>query len=402
MCILVSARLHATAAPEAPAPMIRTSTGSFHSSSLMFLVVIARSAATNPKSHTSRCWSQWTASLARNDGSYISTHNPHRQRADAANEIRIEPLWRPHDLEAKIARRISSQRMRICCSASRSPTQRWMPAPNARCCRGLARSMMNSSARSILSLVAIAGDVPHHHLVALGDPAAGEFDVVARGAAHVQHRRLIADDFGDQVRDQLAPAAHQFELFRIFDQRHQPTAHGIARGVVAADDQKRNRADEFARLQIAGRFGMREHRDQSRRPAAPSRARPTICGNIRPFWPVRRNVRFRNARRHRAKSTLAIATSDHQVSFMRSSQGKSNSVASIMLVRSIETRSTQSKVSLRGSASSTSDVRLRISGSKLARLDGATIGATVRRCAVCPGGSIRMKFGDLPPLAAGR
>src|SRR5258707_4290899 len=29
MCILVSARLHATAAPDAPAPIIRTSTGSF-------------------------------------------------------------------------------------------------------------------------------------------------------------------------------------------------------------------------------------------------------------------------------------------------------------------------------------------------------------------------------------
>ena len=65
-------------------------------------------------------------------------------------------------------------------------------------------------------------------------------------------------------------------------------------------------------------------------------------------------------------STLAIATSDHQVSFSRSSQGKSNSVASIMLVRSVETRATQSKVSLRGNASSTSAVRLRINGSRLA------------------------------------
>ena len=57
-------------------------------------------------------------------------------------------------------------------------------------------------------------------------------------------------------------AAHQFELLGVFDQRHQPAAHRVARGVVAADDQKRDRADEFAGLQIAGRFGMREHRDQ--------------------------------------------------------------------------------------------------------------------------------------------
>src|SRR6202044_289337 len=41
-----------------------------------------------------------------------------------------------------------------------------------------------------LFLVAISGDIPHHHLVAPGDPAAGKFDVVAGGPAHVQHRRL--------------------------------------------------------------------------------------------------------------------------------------------------------------------------------------------------------------------
>ena len=63
-----------------------------------------------------------------------------------------------------------------------------------------------------------------------------------------------------------------------------------------------------------------------------------------------------------------------------------------MLVRSVETRSAQSKVSLRGKASSTSQVRLRINCSKLARFDGATIGATVRRWAVWPGGSMRMKL----------
>jgi hypothetical protein len=31
-------------------------------------------------------------------------------------------------------------------------------------------------------------------------------------------------------------------------------------------------------------------------------------------------------------------------------------------------------------------------------LDGATIGATVRRCAVWPGGSIRMKFANSWPF----
>ena len=158
------------------------------------------------------------------------------------------------------------------------------------------------------------------------------------------------------------------------------------------------RADEFARLQITRRFANARASKSGRRQAARSRAHPIICGNTPPSWSVRRTARPPNARRHRANSTLAIATSDHQVSFLRSSQGKSNSVASIMLVRSVETRSAQSKVSLRGSASSTSEVRLRISGSKLARWDGATIGATVRRCAVWPGGSIRMKFARSCPL----
>ena len=113
-----------------------------------------------------------------------------------------------------------------------------------------------------LFLVSIAGDVPHHHLVAFGDVAAGQFDIVTRGAAHVQHRCVIADDFGNEIRDQLAPRADQPELLGVFDQRHQPAAHGIARGVVATDDQKRDRTDEFALLQVARGFGMRQHRDQ--------------------------------------------------------------------------------------------------------------------------------------------
>ena len=95
---------------------------------------------------------------------------------------------------------------------------------------------------------------------------------------------------------------------------------------------------------------------------------------------------------------LAMATSDHQVSLRRSACGKSNSVASISAVSSVETRSTQSKVSLRGRPSSTAAVRSRIRPSMLARLVGATIGATVLRCAVWRGGSMRMKLGSSWPL----
>jgi hypothetical protein len=40
-------------------------------------------------------------------------------------------------------RRISSQRIFNCSSASRLPTQRWMPKPKDRCWRGRSRSTMN-------------------------------------------------------------------------------------------------------------------------------------------------------------------------------------------------------------------------------------------------------------------
>src|ERR1700742_2365641 len=47
MCILVSARLQATAAPEAPAPMIRTSTGSF----IRRFLPLVGSGSVRPDSH---------------------------------------------------------------------------------------------------------------------------------------------------------------------------------------------------------------------------------------------------------------------------------------------------------------------------------------------------------------
>ena len=96
-----------------------------------------------------------------------------------------------------------------------------------------------------------------------------------------------------------------------------------------------------------------------------------------------------------AAPTLAMATSDHQVSLRRSSNGKSKSVASIIVVSSTETRSTQSNVSPRGSPSSTRAVRSRMVPSRWFRFSVATIGATTRRCWVCLGGSMRMKLGRL-------
>jgi len=60
-------------------------------------------------------------------------------------------------------------------------------------------------------------------------------------------------------------------------------------------------------------------------------------------------------------ASKSTAASDHLVSRRRSSQGKSNRMASIPVVSSIETLSTQSKVSPTGRLSSSSTVRRRMS-----------------------------------------
>src|SRR5262249_35019856 len=106
-----------------------------------------------------------------------SIHDPHRQRADAADEIRIEPLHRPGNFEAQFA------------------LQDFLPEDAQLLLRKtIADTAMDSGSEGEmlaylgtlddefvgaldLVLVAIAGDVPHHHLVALGNAAAAKLDV---------------------------------------------------------------------------------------------------------------------------------------------------------------------------------------------------------------------------------
>ena len=65
--------------------------------------------------------------------------------------------------------------MRNCNSASRLPTQRWMPKPNDRCWRGRGRSDDGTFRVVDRVGVAVTGDIPHHDLVALFDLLAAEF-----------------------------------------------------------------------------------------------------------------------------------------------------------------------------------------------------------------------------------
>ena len=89
----------------------------------------------------------------------------------------------------------------------------------------------------------------------------------------------------------------------------------------------------------------------------------------------------------------AVATSDQKVSLRRSSKGKSKRVASIWVVSSMDTLSTQSKGSPMGRLSRVFWMRLRISGSIMCRFCGETIGLTVLRCMSCLGWSMAMNMG---------
>ncbi len=90
----------------------------------------------------------------------------------------------------------------------------------------------------------------------------------------------------------------------------------------------------------------------------------------------------------------AVATSDQRVSLCRSSNGKSNSVASICVVSSMDTCFTQLKSSPTGSESRMLHTRSRISGSSADRFRGPATGATTLRCSSCFGGSMAMNMGS--------
>ena len=89
-----------------------------------------------------------------------------------------------------------------CSSASRIPTQRWMPKPNET--MGARPGAVDDEFVGTLDhlFVAVARDVPHHHLVALFDLLAAELEVLERGAAHMRQRRLPADHLRHEAVDQ--------------------------------------------------------------------------------------------------------------------------------------------------------------------------------------------------------
>src|SRR6185437_12679161 len=97
-------------------------------------------------------------------------------------------------------------------------------------------------------LVAVAGEIPHGDLLACADGLAGQLDVRPRRAAHVGERGLVADGLGDQRRVGVELGA----LGRIAVELEDRAGHGVARRVVAADDQQDQVPEELLRLHVLG------------------------------------------------------------------------------------------------------------------------------------------------------
>ncbi len=95
--------------------------------------------------------------------------------------------------------------------------------------------------------IAVTRDVPHHHFLALLDLLAADLSVFERGACHVRDRRLPTDDLRHHVRDQPRVVAQLLVLVGELVQRQHAAGDGIARGVVAADDEQQNVAEVFVR-----------------------------------------------------------------------------------------------------------------------------------------------------------
>src|SRR5450631_4368987 len=82
-------------------------------------------------------------------------------------------------------------------------------------------------------LVAVARDVPHHHLVAFLDLPAAKLEVLERGPAHMRQRRLPADHLRHETVDQRRTGPQLAVLIRIFVQRIDAARQRVAGGIVA-------------------------------------------------------------------------------------------------------------------------------------------------------------------------
>src|SRR5580693_3661741 len=87
-------------------------------------------------------------------------------------------------------------------------------------------------------LVAVPRDVPDHDLVSLLDRLAADFRILERGAPHMDHRGLPADDLGHEARDQRRVVPNFAQLVRVLAYAPDAARHRVAGRVVPADEKE--------------------------------------------------------------------------------------------------------------------------------------------------------------------
>ena len=112
------------------------------------------------------------------------------------------------------------------------------------------------------AFVAVGRVVPQDHLVTCGDLLPEQFGILHAGAAHVLERGLVADAFLHRVGDQARVFLESLALVGEPVERMDDPAHGVARGIVAADDQQHQIAHEFLRVHLVHRRAVDHPADQ--------------------------------------------------------------------------------------------------------------------------------------------
>ncbi len=113
-------------------------------------------------------------------------------------------------------------------------------------------------------LVPIAGEVPHHHLVAFSDLLAAELPILQSRSPHVNDRSLPTDYLSDHVWNQARIVPQLLILIGIAVQRDHAPADAVPGGVVSAHDQQQNVAEKLLRVlvHLRGLLVVDEHGDQ--------------------------------------------------------------------------------------------------------------------------------------------
>src|SRR5262245_60885684 len=91
--------------------------------------------------------------------------------------------------------------------------------------------------------IPVTRDVPHHNAVAPLDELAAKFGVLQRCASHMRYGRLPTNHFRHEAVNQGMIAAQFLVLIGVLVERQHRACQRVARGIIAADDQKNDIAE---------------------------------------------------------------------------------------------------------------------------------------------------------------